>query len=199
MAKVLVLYYSSYGHTERMAQAVAEGARLGGASVDIKRVPETAPPEIVKQFGFKINDDIPVIQVPELEGYDAIIFGVPVRFGRTPSQFGAFLDSAGSLWVRGALAGKIAAAFTSSSHAQAGQEATLIGMLTTCLHLGMITVGVPWSDQGEIRPPNIGTACPYGASTVSGFDNSREVDDRELEIARIQGKYVAEVATKHFG
>lgn len=199
MARVLVLYYSSYGHTEGMAQAVAEGARQGGASVDVRRIPETAPPDVVKNFNFKINHDIPVIQVPELESYDAIIFGVPVRFGRTPSQLGAFLDSAGSLWVRGALAGKIAAAFTSSSHAQAGQEATLIGMLITCLHLGMITVGVPWSDQGNIKAPNVGTACPYGSSTVVGFDNSIDVGVTELENARIQGKYVAEVAIRHFG
>lgn len=199
MAKVLVLYYSSYGHTELMAQAVAEGARLGGADVDVRRIPETAPPEIVEKFNFKINHDIPVIQVPELESYDAIIFGVPVRFGRTPSQLGVFLDQAGALWVRGALAGKIAAAFTSSSHAQAGQEATLIGMLITCLHFGMITVGLPWSDEGNLKAPNIGTACPYGASTVSGLDNTRPVDVVELEIARLQGKHVAQVAIKHFG
>ncbi len=199
MAKVLVLFYSSYGHTERMAQAVAEGARSTGAIVDVKRVPETAPPEVVEKFNFKINHDIPVIDVPDLENYDAIVFGVPTRFGRTPSQLGVFLDQAGALWVRGALAGKIAAAFTSSSHANAGQETTLIGMLVTCLHFGMITVGVPWSDQGEMKPPNIGTACPYGATTVVGFDNSRDVSAEELEIARLQGKHVANVAIKHFG
>ena len=149
MSKVLVLYYSTYGHIETLAQAMAEGARSTGAQVDLKRVPETVPPEVAKTAHFKLEQAAPVATVAELEHYDAIIVGVPTRFGRMPAQMAAFLDQAGGLWARGALHGKVGGAFTSSATQHGGQEVTLFSVITNLLHFGLIIVGLPYSFQGQ--------------------------------------------------
>ena len=149
MSKVLVLYYSTYGHIETMAQAVAEGARATGAQVDVKRVPETVPAEIAKSAHFKLDQAAPVATVAELEGYDAIIVGAPTRYGRMPSQLAAFLDQTGGLWARGALDGKVGGAFTSTATHHDGQEVTLFSIITNLKHFGMVIVGLPYSFQGQ--------------------------------------------------
>ena len=155
MAKLLVLYYSTYGHIEIMAEAVAEGARKAGAQVDIKRVPETVPDEIARKAHFKLEQKAPIARIEELEHYDAIIVGTGTRFGRISSQMAAFLDQAGGLWARGALNGKIGAAFTSSATQHGGQETTLFSIITNLLHFGMMIVGLPYSHQGQMRNDEI--------------------------------------------
>src|SRR5690606_30186109 len=168
MAKVLVLYYSSYGHIETMANAVAEGARAAGATVDVKRVPETAPEDVARAAHFKLDQAAPVATVAELADYDAIIIGAPTRFGRMPSQMAAFLDQAGGLWARGALNGKVGAAFTSTATQHGGNEMTLFSVITNLLHFGMVIVGLPYSFQGQMSIDEITGGSPYGASTVAG-------------------------------
>jgi NAD(P)H dehydrogenase (quinone) len=199
MAKVLVLYYSSYGHIETMAEAVAEGARSAGATVDIKRVPETVPEEIATGAHFKLQQDAPVAAIADLENYDAIVIGAPTRFGRMPSQMAAFLDQAGGLWARGALNGKVGGAFTSTASQHGGQEVTLFSIITNLLHFGMTIVGLPYSHQGQMTLDEIVGGSPYGATTVAGGDGSRKPSALDLEGARHQGQKVAEVATKLFG
>jgi len=200
MAKVLVLYYSSYGHVEQMAQAVAEGARAGGASVvDVKRVPETAPAEVAKNAHFKLDQAAPVATVADLEQYDAIVVGVPTRYGRMASQMAAFLDQTGGLWARGALNGKVGAAFTSTATQHGGQEQTLFSVITNLLHFGMVIVGLPYSHQGQMNVTEIVGGSPYGASTIAAPDGSRQPTAIELEGARHQGELVARTAAKLFG
>jgi len=199
MAKVLVLYYSSYGHIETMAEAVAEGARSAGATADIKRVPETVPEEIAAGAYFKLQQDAPVAAVADLENYDAIVIGAPTRFGRMPSQMAAFLDQAGGLWARGALNGKVGGAFTSTASQHGGQEVTLFSIITNLLHFGMTIVGLPYSHQGQMTLDEIVGGSPYGATTIAGGDGSRKPSALDLEGARHQGQKVAEVATKLFG
>jgi NAD(P)H dehydrogenase (quinone) len=201
MPKVLVLYYSSYGHIETMAKAVAEGARsVEGAQVDIRRVPETAPLEIARGAGFKLEQEAPVISGPEeLAGYDAIILGVPTRYGRMPSQMAAFLDTTGGLWARGALNGKVGAAFTSTASQHGGQETTLMAAITNLLHFGMVIVGLPYSFQGQMTLEEITGGTPYGASTIAGGRGERQPSQNELDGARFQGRLVAETAQKLFG
>ncbi|WP_029005454.1 NAD(P)H:quinone oxidoreductase [Azorhizobium doebereinerae] len=199
MAKVLVLYYSSYGHIETMANAVAEGARSTGATVDVKRVPETAPEEIAKAAHFKLDQAAPVAAVADLEHYDAIIVGAPTRFGRMPSQLAAFLDQAGGLWARGALNGKVGAAFTSTATQHGGQEVTLFSIITNLLHFGLTIVGLPYSHQGQMTLSEIVGGSPYGATTIAGGDGSRQPSAIELEGARHQGGLVAKTAAKLFG
>lgn len=196
MAKVLVLYYSSYGHIETMANAVAEGARSGGASVDVKRVPETAPLEVAKAAYFKLAQAAPVATIDELANYDAIVIGSPTRFGRMPSQMASFLDQAGGLWARGALNGKVGGAFTSTASQHGGQEATLFSIITNLLHFGMTIVGLPYSFQGQMTLDEITGGSPYGATTIAGGQGQRQPSAIELDGARFQGKLIAETAAK---
>lgn len=199
MSKVLVLYYSSYGHIETMAQAVAEGARSAGASVDVKRAPETVPQEIAQSAHFKLDQAAPVATVAELVNYDAIIVGAPTRFGRMPSQMAAFLDQAGGLWARGALNGKVGAAFTSTATQHGGQEVTLFSIITNLMHFGMVIVGLPYSFAGQMTLDEIVGGSPYGATTIAGGKGERQPSAIELDGARFQGKTVAETANKLFG
>ena len=199
MAKVLVLYYSSYGHIETMAQAVAEGARALGAQVDVKRVPETVPEEIARGAHFKLDQAAPVASIADLEHYDAIIVGTGTRFGRVASQMAAFLDQAGGLWARGALNGKVGAAFASTATQHGGQEMTLFSIIANLMHFGMIIVGLPYSHQGQMRNDEIVGGAPYGATTVAGGDGSRQPTETDLAGARHQGELVAKTALKIFG
>lgn len=196
MATVLVLYYSSYGHVESMAAAVAKGARSTGATVDIKRVPETAPLEIAKASHFKLDQSAPVAVVDELANYDAIIIGAPTRFGRMCSQMAAFLDGAGGLWATGALNGKIGSVFVSTASQHGGQETTLYSLLTNFIHHGMIVVGLPYAFQGQLKLDEVTGGSPYGATTITGGDGSRMPSANELDGARFLGKHVAEVTAK---
>ncbi|WP_332118507.1 NAD(P)H:quinone oxidoreductase [Azorhizobium caulinodans] len=199
MAKVLVLYYSTYGHLETMANAVAEGARAAGATVDVKRVPETAPEEVAKAAHFKLDQAAPVATIADLEHYDAIIVGAPTRFGRIASQMAAFLDQAGGLWFRGALNGKVGAAFTSTATQHGGQETTLFSIITNLLHFGMVIVGLPYSHQGQMSMSEIVGGAPYGATTLAAGDGSRQPSEIDLAGARHQGELVAKTAAKLFG
>jgi len=199
MSKVLVLYYSSYGHIEQMAHAVAEGAREGGAQVDVKRVPETAPIEVAKAAYFKLEQDAPIATVQDLAEYDAVIIGVPTRFGRMPAQMAAFLDQAGGLWASGKLNGKVGSAFGSTATQHGGQETTLFSVITNLLHFGMVIVGLPYSYGGQMGLTEIHGLSPYGATTIAGGDGSRQPSQIELDGARFQGKHVAEVANKLHG
>ena len=198
MSKVLVLYYSSYGHLETMASAVAEGARSAGAVVDIKRVPETAPTEVAKAAHFKLEQAAPVASIADLEHYDAIVIGAPTRFCRMPAQMASFLDQAGGLWARGALHGKVGGAFTSTATQHGGQEMTLFSIITNLLHFGMVIVGLPYSHQGQMTLDEIVGGSPYGATTIAGGQGQRQPSAIELEGARHQGKLVAETANKLF-
>jgi NAD(P)H dehydrogenase (quinone) len=187
MARVLVLYYSSYGHVEQMAQAVAAGVREGGAEAVVKRVPETAPREVAEGAHFKLDQAAPEATVEELPDYDAIIVGAPTRYGRMPSQMAAFLDRTGGLWASGALNGKVGAAFTSTASQHGGQETTLFSIITNLMHLGLVVVGLPYSFQGQLTLDEVTGGSPYGATTI------------ELAGARHQGRTVAEFARKLFG
>jgi NAD(P)H dehydrogenase (quinone) len=198
MAKVLVLYYSSYGHVETMANAVAEGARSAGAHVDIKRVPETVPAEAAKAAHFKLDQKAPVANIEELANYDAIVVGTPTRFGRIPSQMASFLDQAGGLWMRGALHGKVGGAFASTATQHGGQEVTLFSVITNLLHLGMTIVGLPYSYQGQMTLDEIVGGSPYGATTVAGSAGQRQPSTLDLAGAHHQGKLIAETAKKLF-
>ncbi len=199
MAKVLVLYYSTYGHIETMAQAVAEGARSAGATVDVKRVPETVPDDIAKGAHFKLDQAAPVATIADLEHYDAIIVGTGTRFGRMSSQMAAFLDQAGGLWARGALNGKVGAAFASTATQHGGQETTLFSIITNLLHFGMVIVGLPYSYQGQMTMTEIVGGAPYGATTLAAGDGSRQPSEIDLAGARFQGELVAKTAAKLFG
>ena len=199
MTKVLVLYYSTYGHIETMAQAIAEGAREAGATVDIKRVPETVPEEVARASHFKLDQAAPVATVAELENYDAIVIGTGTRFGRISSQMAAFLDQAGGLWARGALNGKVGAAFTSTATQHGGQETTLFSLITNMLHFGMTIVGLDYGFAGQSGHDKVRGGAPYGATTIAGGDGSRQPDEDELAGARYLGARVARTAAKLFG
>ncbi|MBY8826045.1 NAD(P)H:quinone oxidoreductase [Sphingomonas colocasiae] len=199
MAKVLVLYYSSYGHIETMANAVAEGARAAGATVDVKRVPETVPEEVARNNHFKLDQAAPVATVAELADYDAVIIGTGTRFGRMSSQMAAFLDQAGGLWARGALNGKVGGAFTSSATQHGGQETTLFSIITNLLHFGMVIVGLDYGHAGQMGHDDVVGGAPYGATTIAGGDGSRQPSEVELEGARYQGRKIAETAAKLHG
>lgn len=199
MPKVLVLYYSSYGHIEAMAQAMAAGARSAGAEVDIKRVPETVPDAVAASAHFKTDQAAPVASVDDLPNYDAIIVGAPTRFGRMPGQLAAFFDGAGGLWARGALNGKVGGAFTSSATQHGGNETTLFSILTNLMHFGMTIVGLPYSHQGQMRLDEVVGGAPYGATTIAGGDGSRQPTETELAGARHQGELIAKTAAKLFG
>jgi NAD(P)H dehydrogenase (quinone) len=196
MAKVLVLYYSSYGHIERMAEEVAAGAPDAGAEVAVKRVPETVPEELARKSGFKLDQKAPVAKVEELADYDAIIFGTPTRFGNMAGQMKNFLDQAGGLWMRGALVGKVAGVFTSSATQHGGQESTILTFHPVLLHLGFVIAGLPYAFQGQMGHTEVMGNSPYGASTVAGGDGSRKPSKVELEGARYQGRHIAQLAAK---
>lgn len=196
MAKVLVLYYSSYGHIEQMAYAVAEGARAEGADVVVKRVPETVPEEIAKASHFKLDQAAPIATVAELEEYDAIIVGAGTRFGTVASQMRAFWDQTGGVWFNGKLIGKVGSTFTSSGTQHGGQESTILGFIPTFLHHGMVVAGLPYSFQGQMGVEEVKGGSPYGASTVAGGDGSRQPSAVELEGAKFQGATVAKIAAK---
>ncbi|MDB5668486.1 MAG: Flavoprotein WrbA [Alphaproteobacteria bacterium] len=199
VSRILVLYYSSYGHIERMAEAVAEGALGTGASVDIKRVPELVPEEVARSSGYKMDQAAPIATVDELEGYDAIIVGVGTRYGRMASQMANFLDQTGGLWARGALNGKVGSAFTSTATQHGGQETTLMAIHTNLFHFGMVLVGLPYSWGGQMILHEVTGGSPYGITTIAGGDGSRQPTQNELDGARTQGRLVAEVANKLFG
>jgi NAD(P)H dehydrogenase (quinone) len=196
MTKVLILYYSAYGHMERMAQAVAEGVREAGAHADIKRVPELVPEEIAKKSGFKLDQAAPIATVSELPDYDAIIFGSGTRFGVVTSQMRNFLDQTGPLWATGALVGKVGSVFTGSGTQHGGQESTVLTMIPTLLHQGMVVVGLPYTFPGQSRTDEITGGSPYGASTITKPDGSRMPSENELAGARFQGRHVAQIAAK---
>lgn len=196
MTKVLVLYYSSYGHLETMAYAIAEGARGAGAQVAVKRVPEIVPEEVAKASHYKLDQAAPVATVDELVDYDAIIIGSPSRFGVICAQMKAFLDQTGGLWYTGKLVGKVGSMFSSSATQHGGQEATILGALPFLLHHGMVVVGLPYAAQGQMRLDEVTGGSPYGVTTLSGTDNSRKPSDNELELARFQGKHVTEIAIR---
>jgi NAD(P)H dehydrogenase (quinone) len=199
MTRVLVLYHSTYGHIEAMAQAEAEGARSAGASVDIRRVPELVPEEVARASGYRLDQPAPIATINDLAAYDAIIVGCGTRFGRMASQMASFLDQAGGLWASGALNGKVGAAFTSSATQHGGQETTLFSILTNLLHFGMVTVGLPYAFQGQMTLDEITGGAPYGATTITGGTGQRAPSENELAAARFQGHYVAETAMKLTG
>ena len=200
MAKVLVLYHSFYGHIEAMAEAVAKGAReVGGAKVEIKRVPETMPADVFAKSGGKANQAAPIAQPAELANYDAIVFGTPTRFGNMTGQMRNFLDQTGALWMSGALVGKVGSVFTSSATQHGGQESTILTFIPTLMHHGMIVVGLPYAEQRQMGLDEIKGGSPYGASTIAGASGERMPSEQELGMAAFQGRHVTTIATKLFG
>lgn len=196
MTKVLVLYYSTYGHIETMAYAVAEGVREAGAEAVVKRVPETVPVELAKSAHFKLDQPAPVATVQELSEYDAVIVGVPTRYGRMASQMTAFWDAAGATWASGALTGKVGSVFSSTATQHGGQETTLFSGITNLLHFGMVIVGLPYAYQGQMTLDEIVGGSPYGATTIAGGQGQRMPSQNELDAARFQGRHVAQIASK---
>ena len=197
MPRILILYYSSYGHIETMARAVAEGAAsVDGAEVAVKRVPELVPDEVARGACMKLDQEAPFADPGELGDYDAIIVGAPTRFGNMAAQMRNFWDQTGPLWVKGALVGKVGSAFTSTASQHGGQEMTITSIHTTLLHHGMIIVGLPYSWPGNAQMEEISGGTPYGASTIAGADGSRQPSGNELEGARFQGRHVAEIAAE---
>lgn len=196
MAKVLVLYYSAYGHIETMAYAVAEGAKSAGADVTVKRVPELVPEEVAKASYYKVDQAAPIATVDELADYDAIIVGAGTRFGAVASQMRNFWDQTGGLWFAGKLVGKIGSVFTSSATQHGGQESTILGFLPTFLHQGMVVAGLPYAFQGQMGTEEVKGGSPYGASTITNGDGSRQPSEIELEGAKYQGAHVAKLAAK---
>lgn len=196
MTKVLVLYYSSYGHIEKLSQAVAEGAREAGAEAIIKRVPELVPREVAEKSGFKLDQAAPIATVDELADYDAIVIGTPTRFGNMAAQMKNFLDQTGGLWFKGKLIGKVGSVFTSTATQHGGQESTILATHTVLLHHGLVIVGLPYSFQGQTTLAEISGGSPYGATTIAGGDGSRQPSENELAGARFQGRHVAEIAAK---
>src|SRR5258707_8972996 len=194
MTRVLVLYYSSYGHVETMALAEAEGARAAGAETVVKRVPELVPIEIARKAGFKLDQPAPVATVDELADYDAIIFGSPTRFGSVTGQMRNFLDQAGGLWAQGKLVGKVGSAFTSTATQHGGQESTILTFIPTMMHFGMLVVGLPYSFHGQMGLNEILGGSPHRAATISGADGSRKPSAIELHAPRVHGRLVPPVA-----
>lgn len=199
MTRVLVLYHSAYGHIETMAYAVAEGVRKGGAEAVVKRVPELVPEDVAKKSGYKLNQKAPVATVDELPSYDAIIFGSGTRYGAVTAQMRNFIDQTGGLWANGALIGKVGAAFTSTATQHGGQESTILNLIPTLLHHGMVFVGLPYSFKGLMAIDEIQGGSPYGASTITGPGGGRQPSALELEAARFQGEHVAKIAARLAG
>ncbi len=202
--KVLILYYSTYGHVHKMAEAMAEGvAEVGGAEAVLRRVPETLPQEVLEKMGAveaqKTMDHIPVATVDELAAADAVIFGTPTRFGNMCGQMRQFLDATGQLWAQGALVGKVGSVFTCSATQHGGQESTILSFHISLLHHGFVIVGLPYAFQGQMRTDEITGGSPYGASTIAGGTGERMPSDNELDAARFQGKHVAGITSKLAG
>lgn len=196
MAKVLVLYYSAYGHIETMANAVAEGAKSAGADVTIRRVPELVPDDVAKASHYKMDQKAEIATVAELAEYDAIIVGAGTRYGTVASQMRNFWDQTGGLWAEGKLVGKVGSVFTSSATQHGGQESTILGFIPTLLHHGLVVVGLPYAFQGQMGVEEVKGGSPYGASTITGGDGSRQPSETELAAARYQGAHVAKIAGK---
>jgi NAD(P)H dehydrogenase (quinone) len=196
MTKILVLYYSAWGHMEAMAYAAAEGAKEAGATVHVKRVPETVPADIAKSMHYKMDQKAEIAKPEELADYDGIIFATGTRYGMMTAQMKNFIDQTGALWMKGALVGKVGSAMTSSATQHGGQEATILSFHTVLLHHGMVLVGLPYAYQGQMGHDEIRGGSPYGASTVAGGDGSRQPAKHELDGARFQGKHVAQIAAK---
>ena len=197
MSKLLVLYYSTYGHVETLAEAIAEGARsVTGTEVALKRVPELMSQEVAEKAGAKLDQKAPIASVDELAEYDAIVFGTPTRFGNMAAQMRNFLDQTGGLWFGGKLIGKVGSVFASTASQHGGQETTITSFHTTLLHHGMVVVGVPYSQQNLLEAGEISGGTPYGATTIAGGDGSRQPSANELAIARFQGEHVAKIAAK---
>ena len=196
MAKILVLYYSSYGHIEKMAEAAAEGIRAAGHEAVIKRVPELVPEDVARKSGIKLDQAAPIETVDELPDYDGFLFGTPTRFGGMTSQMRNFLDQTGGLWMKGALIGKPAGVFTSTATQHGGQESTILGFHTTLLHHGLVVVGLPYSAADQMTLSEIAGGSPYGAATIAAGDGSRQPSAIELGLAKFQGKHLAEIAAK---
>lgn len=194
MTRTLVLYYSSYGHIEKLAYAVAEGAASVDGKVDVMRVPELVPEEVAKKSGYKLDQKAPLAKVDQLADYDAVIFGSGTRFGNVTSQMRSFIDQAGSLWQSGALVGKVGSVFTSSATQHGGQESTILTFVPTLMHLGFIVVGLPYTFQGQMGLEEVNGLSPYGASTIAGPDGKRQPSKVESEGAKFQGKHVTEIA-----
>jgi len=199
MTKILVLYYSSYGHMEQMAYAAAEGARAGGAETVVKRVPELVPEEVARNAHFKLDQPAPVASVAELPDYDGIILGVPTRYGRMASQMSNFWDQAGSIWATGRLTGKVGSVMSSTATQHGGQETTLFSGITNLMHFGMVIVGLPYAYHGQMTLDEIVGGAPYGATTITGGQGQRQPSENEKEAARFQGRMVAEIAAKLAG
>jgi NAD(P)H dehydrogenase (quinone) len=196
MAKILVLYYSAWGHMEAMAYAAAEGAKSAGARVDVKRVPELVPEDVAKQFHYKLDQKAPVAKPEELADYDAVIFGSSTRYGMMTAQMKNFLDQTGGLWTKGALVGKVASAMSSTATQHGGAEASLLSLYTAVMHHGMVIVGLPYAYQGQMGVDTIRGGSPYGATTTTGGDGGRMPSEQELEAAKWQGAHVAKIAAK---
>jgi NAD(P)H dehydrogenase (quinone) len=199
MARILVLYYSAYGHVETMAHALAKGASIENVSVDIKRVPELVPEEIARASHFKLEQSAPLATIAELANYDAIVIGTGTRFGRMASQMANFLDQAGGLWARGALHGKVGGAFTSTATQHGGQETTLFSIITNLMHFGMVIVGLNYGHAGQMRLDEVTGGSPYGSTTIAGGDGTRQPSENELAGAEYQGRVIAETALKLHG
>lgn len=196
MTKVLVLYYSSYGHMERMAYAAADGAREAGAEAVVKRVPELVPEEVARKSHFKLDQPAPVATVDELADYDAVILGIPTRYGRMVSQMSSFWDQAGGLWASGKLVGKVGSVMSSTATQHGGQETTLFSGITNLLHFGMVIVGLPYSFKAQMTLDEVAGGSPYGATTIAGGQGQRQPSAIETDAARFQGRLVAETAAK---
>jgi len=196
MAKVLVLYYSAYGHIEAMAYAVAEGAKSAGADVTVKRVPELVPDDVARASYYKMDQKAEIATVAELENYDAIIVGAGTRYGTVASQMRNFWDQTGGLWAQGKLVGKVGSVFTSTATQHGGQESTILGFIPTFMHHGLVVVGLPYAFQGQMGVEEVKGGSPYGASTITGGDGSRQPSQVELDAARYQGAHVAKIAAK---
>lgn len=196
MTQVLVLYYSSYGHIETMASAMADGVRAAGAQAIVKRVPDLVPAEVAQRSGMKTTQAAPLASVDELASYDAIIFGTPTRFGNMAAQMRNFLDQTGPLWMRGALIGKVGSVFASAATQHGGHETTITSFHTTLLHHGMVVVGLPYSEARLMDNSQVSGGSPYGATTIAGPDGARQPSEHELAMARSQGAHVAAIAAK---
>jgi NAD(P)H dehydrogenase (quinone) len=199
MTKLLVLYYSAWGHMEAMAYAAAEGAKEAGASVDVMRVPELVPQDVAKAAHYKLDQKAPVAKVEDLANYDAIIFGSSTRYGMMAAQMKNFLDQTGGLWAKGALVGKVASAMSSTATQHGGAEASLLSLYTAVMHHGMVVVGLPYAYQGQMGNDTVRGGSPYGATTTTNGDGSRMPSAQELEAAKWQGGHVARIAAKLAG
>ncbi|WP_158807516.1 NAD(P)H:quinone oxidoreductase [Beijerinckia sp. L45] len=199
MPKILVLYYSAYGHIEAMAEHIAEGARSTGATADVMRVPELVPDDVARAQHFKLDQQAPIAKPDDLANYDAVIVGTGTRFGRMSSQMASFLDQTGGLWMKGALVGKVGSAFTSTASQHGGQETTLFSIITNLLHQGMVIVGLPYAFQGQLKIDEVSGGSPYGATTITGGNGARQPSDNDFAGAFFQGKHVAEITAKLVG